>query len=340
MDKETLLKKLQPEIETINATMEKEFSTIESSLLADVVDHAVMGGGKRIRPLLTMLAGRLTAFTRMPDGIAKEENIQPPENLYRLSSVFEFLHAASLLHDDVIDLSETRRGKKTTNTIWDETTAILAGDYLHTKAMTMAGTIGGDDILAIIGNATEAMIDAEFLQMQTVSNSDLSEENYFNILRGKTGALIGSACEIGAIFAEADKEQTAALRTFGDALGLAFQMVDDLLDYQGDPALTGKAVGNDFSEGKMTLPLIHALSHCNDEDRHFINDLLAATPEIRKENTGKVSQIMQNCDSFSYTREGADTLIEAALKSLNVFKDSIAKETLRGVAMYVLSRNK
>lgn len=340
MDKETLLKKLQPEIDLINSTMADEFSSIQSSLLAEVVNHAVMGGGKRIRPILTILVGRLTAFTRMPDGIAEEESIQPPVDLYRLASTFEFLHAASLLHDDVIDLSQTRRGKKTANKIWDETTAILAGDYLHTKAMTLAGTIGGNDILAIIGSATEAMIDAEFLQMQTVSNSSLSEENYFNILRGKTGALIGSACEIGALFAEASAEQTAAIRTFGDALGLAFQMVDDLLDYLGDSGKTGKAVGNDFSEGKMTLPLIHALSNCNDKDRHFISDLLASTPEIRMKNTGKVIEIMSNTKSFEYTREGADTLIEAALTSLDIFKDSIAKSTLRGVAMYVLRRNK
>lgn len=340
MDKETLLTHLQPEIERVNTTMVEEFSSIRSTLLAEVVHYGVMSGGKRIRPLLTILAGRLVAFTRMPDSIAKEEDIQPPDNLYRLASIFEFLHAASLLHDDVIDHSDTRRGQKTANRVWDETTAVLAGDYLHTKAMTMAGTIGGEDILAIIGNATEAMIDAEFLQMQTVSDFNLSEENYFDILRGKTGALIGSACEVGALFAEASPEQCQAIRTFGDALGLAFQMVDDLLDYQGDSNQTGKAVGNDFSEGKMTLPLIHALSNCEDKDRRLINDLLSATPEIRMKNTGKVIEIMTNTGSFEYTREGADTLIEAALESLDTFKDSVAKDTLRGVALYVLSRDK
>lgn len=340
MDKETLLQQLQPEIEAVNATMAREFESIQSALLAEVINYGVMNGGKRIRPLLTILTGRLVAFTRMPDDIAKESDITPPEDLYRLASIFEFLHAASLLHDDVIDHSDTRRGQKTANRVWDETTAVLAGDYLHTKAMTMAGTIGGEDILAIIGNATESMIDAEFLQMQTVSDFNLSEENYFNILRGKTGALIGSACEVGAIFAEATPEQTETIRTFGDALGLAFQMVDDLLDYQGDSGKTGKAVGNDFSEGKMTLPLIHALENCDDKERHLINDLLASTPEIRIKNTGKVTQIMERTGSFDYTRAGADTLIEAALAGLAPFKDSMAKDTLRGLAMYVLSREK
>ncbi len=340
MNKETLLQKLHPEIEAVNATMAREFESIQSALLAEVIGYGVMNGGKRIRPLLTILTGRLVAFTRMPDDIAKEADITPPEDLYRLASIFEFLHAASLLHDDVIDHSGTRRGQKTANRVWDETTAVLAGDYLHTKAMTMAGTIGGEDILAIIGNATEAMIDAEFLQMQTVSDFNLSEENYFTILRGKTGALIGSACEVGAIFAEATPEQTESIRIFGDALGLAFQMVDDLLDYQGDSGKTGKAVGNDFSEGKMTLPLIHTLENCDDKERHLINDLLSSTPEIRIKNIGRVTRIMERTGSFAYTREGADTLIAAAIEGLAPFKDSMAKDTLRSLAMYVLSREK
>jgi len=154
------------------------------------------------------------------------------------------------LHDDVIDLSATRRGQKTANNTWDDTSAILAGDYLHTKAMILAGTIGGNAIHTIIGHATEAMIDAEFLQTQTISDANLSEERYITILSGKTGALIVSACEVGALFAEADPDQANAIRTFGDELGLAFQMVDDLLDYQGDSTKMGKPVGNDFIEGK------------------------------------------------------------------------------------------
>ncbi len=340
MDKNELLALLQPEIERINEAMATEFADIKSSLLAKVVDYGIFNGGKRIRPLLTILIARLVAFTRMPEGIADEEELTPPPDLYRLAMVFEFLHAASLLHDDVIDHAETRRGKKTANQIWDANTAILAGDYLHTRAMTLAGLVGGEKSLALIGDATSAMIDAEFLQAQTVADSNLSEENYFAVLRGKTGALIGAACEVGAFFAGADKEQRAAIRTFGDALGLAFQVVDDLLDYLGDAATTGKAVGNDFVEGKMTLPLIYAIENTSAGKRQTLTDLLAGEASARQARISDVAAIIEESGGFAYARQGADTLIDAALEALQPFKECETKETLQGLAHYVLSRNK
>ncbi len=340
MDKKQLLARLQPEIVWVNEAMAAEFADIKSSRLAKVVDYGIFNGGKRIRPLLTVLIARLVAFTRMPEGIADEEEISPPPDLYRLAMVFEFLHAASLLHDDVIDHAETRRGKKTANHVWDASTAILAGDYLHTRAMTLAGLVGGEKCLALIGEATSAMIDAEFLQAQTVADANLSEENYFAILRGKTGALIGAACEVGALFAGADKDQRAAIRTFGDALGLAFQVVDDLLDYLGDADSTGKAIGNDFVEGKMTLPLIYAINNSPLDKRQILTDLLAASPPERQAKISEVTTIIDEAGGFTYARQGADTLIDAALESLDAFKACDTKNTLQGVAHYVLSRDK
>ncbi|MBU0681449.1 MAG: polyprenyl synthetase family protein [Proteobacteria bacterium] len=320
--------------------MAAEFAGIKSSRLAKVIDYGIFSGGKRIRPLLTVLVARLVAFTRMPEGIADEEDLSPPADLYRLAMVFEFLHAASLLHDDVIDHADTRRGKKTANQLWDASTAILAGDYLHTRAMTLAGLVGGDKALATIGEATSAMIDAEFLQAQTVADSNLSEENYFAVLRGKTGALIGAACEVGALFSGANKEQRAAIRTFGDALGLAFQLVDDLLDYLGDPDTTGKATGNDFVEGKMTLPLIYAIENSSADKRKILTALLAGEASQRQSKISEVTAIIDECSGFSYARQGADTLITAALESLHSFKECDTRDTLEGLAHYVLSRNK
>lgn len=340
MDKKVLLSYLQPEIVQIDEAMAAEFTSIKSSRLAKVVEHGIFNGGKRIRPLLTILVARLVAFTRMPEGIADEEELLPPPDLYRLAMIFEFLHGASLLHDDVIDHAETRRGKKTANQIWDASTAILAGDYLHTRAMTLAGLVGGDKCLALIGDATSAMIDAEFLQAQTVTDSNLSEENYFAVLRGKTGALIGASCEVGALFAGADKEQRQAIRTFGDALGLAFQVVDDLLDYLGDANATGKTIGNDFVEGKMTLPLIYAIKNSSEDKQQILTNLLAGTAAERQSNIAEVTAIIKEAGGFSYARQGADTLIDAALESLAPFKTCDTMETLKGLAHYVLSRNK
>jgi octaprenyl-diphosphate synthase len=341
MKKSELLALLTPEIEVVDNTMRQELAvTIANPLLEDIVNYAVFNGGKRIRPLLTILAARLCAFSKMPEGIAEEDELAPPIDLYRLSMVFEFLHAASLLHDDVIDHASQRRGKPSANTVWDNTHVILAGDFLHALAMTLAGTVGDKKTLHIIGSATTAMIEAEFLQMQTVEKRDLSEENYFAVLRGKTGALIGSACEVGACFTEATADQQAALRTFGDALGLAFQIVDDLLDYQGDPAQTGKAVGNDFIEGKMTLPLIHAISQAPDNDKKFILDLLKGDPQQRHGQTDKVGQLIEKYNGFSYARKGAETLADAAIAALEIFPDCMAKTTLTGLADYVLTREK
>ncbi len=340
MDKKTLLPLLAPEISKIESAMQAEFANITSSLLVEVVTHGIFNGGKRIRPILTMLSARLAAYSNMPDGIASEEELTPPNELYRLAMVFEFLHGASLLHDDVIDHADTRRGTETAHSKWNNEAAILAGDYLHTKAMTLAGTVGDSHCLALIGTATAAMIDAEFLQSQAVEQQDSSEETYFQVLRGKTGALIGSACEVGVFFADGNEAQCQALRTYGDALGLAFQMVDDLLDYQGDTSKTGKAIGNDFSEGKMTLPLIHALTEANPEHRQTLTNLLQATPAQRQQAQQQATEIITNAGGFSYTRQGAETLIEAAIEALNIFPDCQAKATLIGIAHYVLSRDK
>lgn len=340
VNKNDLLALLQPEIEKIESTMRNEISAVGNPLLQEIVKYALFNGGKRIRPVLTIMAARLTAFSNMPEGLAAEDELQPPDDLYQLATVFEFLHGASLLHDDVIDHAEQRRGKPSANSVWSNSHVILAGDYLHTRAMTMAGTIGGEHILAIIGNATGAMIGSEFLQMQTAQQLNLSEENYFAVLHGKTGSLISAACEVGTFFSESSEEQQQALRTYGDALGLAFQVVDDLLDYLGDAKETGKTVGNDFIEGKLTLPLIHALDNCKQEDREKIMALLQDSNEKRADNIDQARDFIETHGGFTYARQGAETLIMAATDALAVFSDCQARKTLQGLAQYVLTRKK
>ncbi len=340
MNKEKLLALVQPDIDRINETMRSELAETGNSLLVQILEHGIFNGGKRIRPLLTILAARLCAFTGMPEGLAPEDELQPPVNLYRLAMVFEFLHGASLLHDDVIDNAGERRGNPSANAVWSNTHVILAGDYLHTRAMTLAGVIGGGHVLSLIGNATSAMIEAEFLQIQTAEGINLSEENYFAVLRGKTGALIGAACEVGAYFADASEEYQAALRTYGNALGLAFQVVDDLLDYLGDRQKTGKAVGNDFVEGKMTLPLIYALNNCPQKEGDDIMVLLRGESDERQAHIDLARRFIEKHEGFTYARQGAETLVEAAIEALTVFPDCQARKNLEGLAHYVLTRKK
>ncbi len=327
MNRDELLARLKPEMARIDAAMGKDLAEIVNPTLHEIIHHGIFNGGKRVRPLLMLLATNLCAAELSPDA-------------YRLAMSFEYLHAASLLHDDVIDHAEQRRGKPSANTLWGNSNVILAGDYLHTRAMTLAGTVGNAEILAVIGKATASMVEAEFLQAKTAMEIDRSVENYFSVLAGKTGALISSPCEAGAIFAKASAQERQALHDYGQALGLAFQVVDDLLDYQGDPTKTGKAVGNDFQEGKMTLPLLHALDQAEASQRDQLLALLAASPEERQNEVATAHAIIDANNGFIHAREKAESLVKKACAALAPFPDNEAKKMLLGLGQYVLTRQK
>jgi octaprenyl-diphosphate synthase len=326
MNNAELLASFKEQAARIDAVMEADLAIVQSPLLARIIRHAIFQGGKRIRPLLTVLAASLVG--------------PPPADTPRLAIAFEYLHAASLLHDDVIDHADLRRGAKTANTIWGMEPVILAGDYLHAHAMALASEVGGPTAMALIGRATAAMVESEFLQMHNASESIISEENYFSVLMGKTAALIAAACEAGIGHNQGTAGQRAALRTYGTNLGLAFQIVDDLLDYLGDPAKTGKAVGNDFQEGKMTLPLIKTLEQADAKDRETMIGLLKATPRERAEQLPLAHSIIEKYQGFSLAKTQAESLLAEALAGLAVFGEAPAKEPLTGLAHYVLSRDK
>ena len=327
MNRDELLARLKPEMAKIDKAMAEDLADIVNPTLREIIHHGIFNGGKRVRPLLMLLAANLCGCTT-------------DDNAYRLAMTFEYLHAASLLHDDVIDHAEQRRGKPSANTIWGNSDVILAGDYLHTRAMTLAGTVGSPEILGVIGKATASMVEAEFLQAKTAQEIDRSVENYFAVLAGKTGALISSPCEAGALYADAGNEKRQALHDYGQALGLAFQVVDDLLDYQGDPAKTGKAVGNDFQEGKMTLPLLHALDQAPAADRDLLLALLASTPEKRQSAIATASAIIEANNGFDHARHKAESLVNKACAALAVFPDNDAKTILFALGHYVLTRQK
>ena len=326
MNNGELLASFKEQAAQIDAVMEADLAIVQSPLLAQIIRHAIFQGGKRIRPLLTLLAASLVGT--------------PPTDTARLAISFEYLHAASLLHDDVIDHATLRRGAETANTIWGMEPVILAGDYLHAHAMALASEVGGPAAMALIGRATAAMVESEFLQMHNASESIISEENYFSVLMGKTAALIAAACEAGIGHNQGTAEQRAALRTYGTNLGLAFQIVDDLLDYLGDPAKTGKAVGNDFQEGKMTLPLIKTMARANTADRETLIGLLKATPQERSRQLATAQAMMEKYQGFSLAKAQAESLLAEALAGLTIFGETAAQRPLAGLAHYVLSRDK
>lgn len=326
MNNAELLAALKEKGARIDAVMEEDLAIIQSPMLAEIIRHAIFQGGKRIRPLLTLLAASLVG--------------PPPADTARLAISFEYLHAASLLHDDVIDHAILRRGAKTANTIWGMEPVILAGDYLHAHAMALASEVGGPAAMVLIGRATAAMVESEFLQMHNAREILISEEKYFQVLMGKTAALIAAACEAGIAHSQGSPDQRLALRTYGTNLGLAFQIVDDLLDYLGDPAKTGKGVGNDFQEGKMTLPLIKTLARAEADDREVLIALLKGTPRERSRQLATAHTLMEKYQGFALARAQAESLLRQALTGLAIFGEASAKEPLTGLAHYVLSRDK
>lgn len=326
MNNAELLAAFKEKAGLIDAAMKEDLAVIQSPLLAEIIHHAIFQGGKRIRPLLTLLAASLVG--------------PPPADTARLAISFEYLHAASLLHDDVIDHALLRRGAQTANTIWGMEPVILAGDYLHAHAMALASEVGGPAAMALIGRATAAMVESEFLQLHNAREILISEEKYFQVLKGKTAALIAAACEAGIGHSQGTVAQRLALHTYGANLGLAFQIVDDLLDYLGDPVKTGKTVGNDFQEGKMTLPLIKTLERAEAKDREALVALLKASPGERSGQLSAAHSLMEKYQGFSQARAKAESLIIEALARLTIFKESKAKEALTGLAHYVLSRDK
>ena len=335
MDKTNLLNKLKPEIVKLDQTMRDDLKDLAArdlvpANLLEPLEHALFNGGKRIRPLLCILAARLCSSA-------------PGNNIYPLAIAFEYLHVATLLHDDVIDHAETRRGRPTVNETFGLTQAILTGDFLHARSLFLVGTIGGSRCLDRICRATEAMVSGEFLQLANARNLNQSENDYFAVIRGKTALFIGAVCEIGGIFAGADKTDTEQLRQYGANLGLAFQIQDDLLDYLGDAAKTGKTVGNDFFEGKMTLPLIHTLKTAGDKEKNFLLGLLAGDQKERREKFSEAQKIIRESGGFEYSVKLAEKLVDTAIKSLASFSSERNKDIvdiLTGLARYVISRDK
>ena len=332
MDQKELLIRMQPDLAQIDAAMRTDIEAIVSPRLKEILAHALLRGGKRIRPMLTVLAARLCG---VPD--LTGQGVMPSE-VFRLAMGFEYLHGASLLHDDVIDRAEQRRGQATANALWGNPGVILTGDFLHARAMQMVGGLGGIRCLEILSRATIAMVEGEFLQAAVAQRQDFSESAYFQVLQGKTAALLGAACEVGALFAGGNEAQQQAMRAYGESLGLAFQVVDDLLDYWGDPAITGKAVGNDLVEGKMTLPLLFTLDNAPVHERERLLALLAGEAAARQAAFTGVRTMMEELGSPGYCRGHAEALADTARRQLLGFAEGDALAVLKGLVGYVLTR--
>ncbi len=334
--KELLMVAIGPEIARIEQCMQLDLSQVTSAtdpLLRSVLEYGILNGGKRLRPLLVILAARLCGLELAEEG---------KDDIYKLAIAFEYLHGATLYHDDVIDRADMRRGRASVNHKFGTVAAILGGDLLHSRSMFLVGSLGGAVALEIFCHATNGMVDGEFLQLRNARNYNLSETDYFEAVKGKTALLIGATCEIGALAAEASPGEQKALADYGISLGTAFQIIDDLLDYQGESSETGKAVGNDFYEGKMTLPLILALKGASLEDGKRLRFLLE-DESARSQGLAEAHALIEKYDGFTKSRARAEAIVTKALSGLDIFAAGDSDDLLRifnTLARYVLERKK
>lgn len=298
-------------------------------LLVEVLHYALFNGGKRIRPLLTVLCSRCCGRDDHP--------------LYLLAAAFEYLHVATLAHDDVIDRADQRRGRPSVAARFGTTAAILAGDWLHARSMHLIGRLAGPDGLETFCTATTAMVNGEFAQLRHIADLNTTQHHYFAVIRQKTSNLIASACSIGALYAGADTRQRDALTTYGDRIGAAFQVVDDLLDFKGEAGTIGKKTGNDFIEGKMTLPLLLALDKASSEQRQTMKTLLEGD-RSQIEALTRLHNLIEDLDGFNEAARIAHQLIDAALEALAIFSfgehELKNADQLKELARFILARKK
>lgn len=302
-------------------------SNLDSSvaLVNTVAAHILNSGGKRIRPLLLLLSARLCGYT------GREH--------HQLGSLVEFIHTATLLHDDVVDDADIRRGQRTARKIWGNQISILVGDYLYSKAICQIVDFRSQGINEVLAEACKKMAEGEVLQLYYNGNPAMPESEYLKVVEHKTAGLIAASCRMGAILADATEAQQDALFRFGQFLGMAFQVADDTLDYTANGERLGKTLGQDLRQGKATLPLLHLLQHCSEQDRQMIIDHME-TRTLTEEDLGRLIRLMEEFGSIAHAMDRARTFVVAAQRELSQFEDSTAKRALSVTADYMVTRDR
>ena len=290
-------------------------------LVEKIGDYIISAGGKRLRPLLVLLAGR--ALGKQGD------------DLNLLSATIEFLHTATLLHDDVVDMSGMRRGRATANAQWGNAPSVLVGDFLYARSFEMLVELGELPVMQVLANATRVIAEGEVLQLSKIRDASITEEIYMEVIRGKTAMLFEAAAQGAGLVANAPAEQTEALRCFGDALGIAFQLVDDLLDYRGDAETMGKNVGDDLAEGKLTLPLIQTLKVGTPEQIEVVR---TAIQKGDSEDLAAVCAAVEASGAVDYTAARAREFGERAIACLDVLPPSEYRDALAELTRFAISR--
>ncbi len=292
-------------------------------LIPQLASYLIAAGGKRIRPLLTL------ACTSLFNG--------DMVRAHRLSAAVEFIHTATLLHDDVVDDSVQRRGKDSANIVFGNEASVLVGDFLFSRAFQLMVADGNLDVLRILSNASAVIAEGEVLQLSAQNNIDTTMEDYLAVIEGKTASLFAAACEVGPVIADEDAATVKHMRDFGMNLGMAFQIIDDVLDYNAERAKLGKTIGDDFREGKMTAPVILAIQNANDKEREFWQRTLGD----KNQHDGDIDtalELMNKNDTIAQGMKMARTYGNEAIKNLALLPATALKTTLENIVTFTIER--
>jgi len=314
---------LVDDLSKVSKLIKERMQSEHAPLIGEISNHLIGSGGKRLRPLLTLAAAKICGYQG--------------EFHIHLAATVEFIHTATLLHDDVVDESERRRGRSSVNMLWNNSSSVLVGDYLFARSFQLMTETGRLDVLETLSNASANIAEGEVLQLTASEDITTDEEIYYKIIRGKTAALFSASTEVGAMLADADKDTIKALASYGDALGISFQIVDDILDFIGDGAKIGKNLGDDFRERKLTLPMIHAISKADDKELEFWERTIVDGDQ-NSEDFEKALDILKNRLSIDYSKEVAIEWSKTAKKTLTNLPDTPLRNILEELSDYVVSR--
>ena len=320
--KHKILNLVKDDLSEIEVALEQNLNP-HFDLVSQIAGHILFSGGKRLRPLLMVLSARLCGY----DGNYEKT----------FSTIFEYLHAATLLHDDLVDEATLRRGKPAAHSIWGDAIAVLVGDFLLARSLSIAAETNRPDVIKVVAEITENMSQGEIHQLMKKGCIDLTEKEYMEIIRRKTAVLFQGTCRVGALISGVSKEKEDALAGYGFNLGIAFQMVDDLLDYSQDTAAIGKKVGADLKEGKLTLPVIYSLKSADAKDRIQMEKIIK-NKDFSAEDFETLIAIMKKYGGQTYTEKVAQKYVKNAKNALETFKNSTTKEILLSIADYTLVR--
>lgn len=313
---------VRDDFDALNRNVVKQLHS-EVPLIENIGHYLIEAGGKRIRPLLCLLTSRAFAY-------AGDQHVN-------LATVIEFLHTATLLHDDVVDMSEMRRGRPTANVQWGNPSSVLVGDFIYSRAFQLLVGIADMQIMEVMASTTNKISEGEVLQLVNQHNVSASEQDYMNVIHNKTAILFAAACQSAAILAGVESTVQSSMHRFGLEVGMAFQLIDDVLDYNGNSEELGKNIGDDLAEGKPTLPLIYVMQHGDQAQKQLIAQ---AVKDGGLEHLQEIISIVRDSGALEYTRQCAEQCIETAMSCLEAVPESSYKEGLRQVASASVERSK